>query len=111
MESSENHSVNYVVELTKKCESEYKKLRKRGNPDLLREIAEYLDQLKTNPNLGEQLIYKELKGMRSIHLNRYQFRILYVVRDNPVRKVIILKIAFRKDFYSDYSQYLIDIEQ
>lgn len=111
MGTSENHSVNYAVELTKKCESEYKKLRKRGDPNLLREIAEYIEQLKTNPNLGEQLIYKELKGMRSIHLNRYHFRILYVIRDNPVQKVIILKIDHRKDFYSDYERYLIDIEE
>ena len=111
MGTSENNGVNYVVELTKKCASEYKKLGKRGDPNLLREIAEYIEQLKTNPNLGEPLIYEQLKGMRSIHLTRYHFRILYVVRDNPEHKVIILKIANRKDFYSDYARYLIDIEQ
>ena len=104
MGQSENGNIEYEILLHTKCERELKKLRKRAAPGLIKEIKESLDGLKQNPDLGEELS-QDLAGMRSIHLNKYQFRILYEKKDNPKRQVLVLKIGYRRDFYSDFAKY------
>ncbi len=104
MGQTEGNDLNYEIVFAKKCGSEFKKLKKKMNPNLLNEIEQSIDELKTNPELGEELS-QDLAGMGSIHLNKYNFRILYDVKDNPSRQIVILKTGYRKDFYSDFSRY------
>ncbi len=104
MGQTEGDALSYEIVFAKKCGSEYKKLKKRMIPNLLKEVEQSLDELKTNPELGEELS-QDLAGMRSIHLNKYNFRILYDVKENPIKQIVILKVGYRKDFYSDFSRY------
>ena len=104
MGQTEGNALNYEIVFAKKCGSEFKKLKKRMNPNLLKEIEQSFDELKTNPELGEELS-QDLAGMRSIHMNKYNFRILYDVKDDPSKQIVILKIGYRKDFYPDFSRY------
>lgn len=104
MGQTEGDALNYEIVFAKKCASEFKKLKKRMNPNLLKETEQSIDELKTNPELGEELS-QDLAGMRSIHMNKYDFRILYDVKENPSKQIVILKVGYRKDFYSDFSRY------
>ena len=105
MEEGEDNCIKYTVELSPRCDKEYKKLAKRCDPKLLKQINDCVDGLETNPNLGESLS-QDLAGMRSIHINQFHFRIVYEVNDNPSHKITIHVIAHRKDVYSDLSKYL-----
>ena len=104
MGQSKNNDIEYKVLLHKKCEKELTKLKRRANPNLIKEIKGHLEELKQNPDLGEELT-QDLAGMRSIHLTKYKFRILYDKIDSPKRKILVLKIGHRKDFYSDFAKY------
>lgn len=106
MEKGEDSCVKYTVDLSPRCEKAYKKLAKRCDPKLLDIINTNIDQLETNPELGEELS-QDLKGMRSIHINQYHYRIVYEVETgNPTNKVTVHAIAHRKEVYAELSQYL-----
>jgi len=106
MEESKNSSVESDVSLSKRCEKKYKKLAKKCNPKLLKMINDNIDQLETNPKLGEELS-QDLEGLRSIHINQFHFRIVYEVEEcNPRNKITVHVIANRKDVYSELAVYL-----
>jgi len=97
---SEGSNIEYAIELTEKCQKEYDKFCKKGDKRILNLINESIEQLKTNPTIGDVLI-ADLKGMRSIHIEKNKYRILYEIHDNPERKITVHKIGPRDDkFYS-----------
>lgn len=56
--------------------------------------------------VGDKLS-KNLKGMYSIHINRFKYRIAYEVKKgNPSNMVIIHAIAHRDRFYDELQKYL-----
>ena len=89
------------VELSKHCERSYKKLSKKGDPKLLKAINSTIDELRVNPRLGKELT-QDLKGMRSVRLNAFRYRIVYEL--NP-GKIIIHVIDHRNDAYDDVAKY------
>lgn len=106
MEEGEDPCIEYTVELSSRCDKSYKKLSKKCDPKLLKSINDYIDQLETNPELGEELS-QDLKGMRSIHINPFHYRIVYQVENgNPISKITIHAIAHRKEVYDELSKYL-----
>ncbi len=106
MEKNKNSNVESDISLSPRCEKAYKKLAKRCDPKLLKIINESIDQLKINPNLGQEL-KQDLKGMRSIHINQFDYRIVYEVKENNPKNIITVHtISHRKNAYSDLSTYL-----
>ncbi len=106
MEESKSPDIRYTVDLSARCEKVYKKLVKRCDPKLLEQINEVINSLETNPGLGEELT-QDLKGMRSVHLNQFHYRIVYEVeRDNSHARVTVHAIAHRKEAYDKLTKYL-----
>lgn len=94
---SANECEKYEVYLTKRCERGYLKERKRMNPILLGEIESELVHLRTDPRRGNELAHN-LAGYRSIHIDKFSYRIVYRV-DNSSCTVMIEAICHRKSVY------------
>ena len=105
MEEGEDKCLKYTVNLVKRCEKVYKKFSKKGNPKLLKIINKHLDQLETNPDLGEELT-EDLKGLHSIHIPEFDYRIVYEVHKNPDCVIDVYVIIYRKDVYKELARYL-----
>ena len=97
-------SVEFRVEMSSKCREEYAKIRKRGNPELLEQIDKILEELKTNPELGKRL-KEDLKGERSIRIDRFRFRVRYKIKKSPSPVVVILSIGPRGSVYDEQTRY------
>ena len=106
MEKSKDSDITNIVSLSPRCEKLYKKFRKKANPKLLKIINDSIDQLETNPKLGQELS-QDLKGMYSIHIDQFHYRIVYEVKqDNLCNIITVHAIAHRNDVYSDLAKYL-----
>ncbi len=106
MEKSKDPSITNTVSLSSRCEKSYKKFAKKADPKLFKIINDSINQLETNPELGQELS-QNLKGMRSIHINQFNYRIVYEVEQgNPSNIITVHAILHRKNAYSDLSTYL-----
>ena len=106
MEEGEDSCIKNVVELSTRCGKSYKKFAKKADPKLLKGINDCIDELEENSELGKELT-QDLKGMRSIRLNAFHYRIVYeVVESNPSTKIIVHIIAHRKNVYAEMAKYL-----
>lgn len=105
MEEGEDSCIKNTVELSPRCDKSYKKFSKKADPNLLKVINKNIDELETNPELGE-ILTQDLKGMRSIHLNSFHYRIVYeIVKGNPSNRIIVHIIAHRKEVYDETAKY------
>ena len=100
---ADRSSVEFRVEMSSKCREEYAKICKRGNPELLEQIANILEKLKTNPELGKRLTWDQ--GERSIRIARFRFRVLYKIKKPPSPAVVILSIGPRGSVYDEQERY------
>ncbi len=106
MEKSKDSDITNIVSLSPRCKKLYKKFTKKADPKLLRIINDSIDQLETNSKLGQELS-QDLKGMYSIHINQFPYRIVYEVEQgNPGNIITVHAIAHRNDVYSDLAKYL-----
>jgi len=106
VEEGENSRIENTVELSSRCSKAYRKLEKRADPRLVKAIRDSIDELRGNAELGKELS-QDLKSMRSIRLDAFNYRIVYEVRErSPPVKIIIHTIAHRKNVYSEASRYL-----
>lgn len=105
MEKGEDSCIENMAELSTRCEKSYKKLSKKADPKLRKAINNCIDELEKNPEMGKELT-QDLKGMRSIRLNAFHYRIVYeVVKGNPSNKIIVHIIAHRKKVYDEMAKY------
>lgn len=105
MEEGEDSCIKNTVELSPRCDKSYKKLSKKADPNLLKAINESIDELEENSELGKKLT-QDLKGMRSIRLNPFRYRIVYEVQEgSPSKKIIVYTIAHRNKAYSELEKY------
>ncbi len=92
-----------TVELSNRCGKNYKKLAKKSDPKLLKAINGAIDDLESNPHLGKKLT-QDLKGMRSIRLDPFRYRIVYEVKRDE-GKITVHVIAHRSKVYDDVAKY------
>ncbi len=105
MEEGEDPCIKNIAELSIRCAKSYKKLSKKADPNLLKAVNGCIDELEENPELGKELT-QDLKGMRSIRLNAFHYRVVYeVVKGNPSNRIIIHIIAHRKNVYDEMAKY------
>ena len=90
--------VEFLVELTEKCEKEFQKLTKK-NSVIKRITEDLIHELNQNPYLGDKL-YSNFEGWRSIHYNGNKYRIIYKIEEEPFPKILVLCIGHRKNVYS-----------
>jgi len=94
----------FAIELLECCEKKYQKLIKKDN--VLKQWTEsYLEELKTNPYIGEKLEVN-FPRFRSIHYLGNKYRIIYKIFYEPVPKIIICQIGHRSESYSDLAKLL-----
>ena len=94
-----------IVELSKRCSKSYKKFGKKADPKLLSAINNSIKELEENSELGKKFT-QDLKGMRSIRLKSFPYRIVYeIVKENPPVKIIIHAIGHRKSVYTELARY------
>lgn len=106
MEEGESSRIENTVELSSRCSKAYKKLERRADPRLVKAIRDSIDELRGNAELGKEL-KQDLKGMRSIRLDAFSYRIVYEVQErSPSVKIIVHAVAHRKSVYSEASRYL-----
>lgn len=107
MGKSKDSSIENIVRLSSRCEKSYKKLRKKGDKRLLELVNESIDKLKTDEKAGQEL-YQDLKGLYSMHISQFSYRIVYEVKEDNFEGIIITvyAISHRKSVYSDLSAYL-----
>lgn len=89
----------YVVHMTKQCQRGYEKSSKRLDRRLHDIIESELKTLHHDPHRGPKL-EMNLKGMRSIHINKFSYRIVYEV-DYDACIVTVHKIGHRKSVYDN----------
>ena len=68
-------------------------------------VENYLQELKTNPFLGEKL-HVNFPGLRSIHFLGNKYRIIYKIQYEPIYEIIICEIAHRKSSNSELAKVL-----
>jgi addiction module RelE/StbE family toxin len=88
------NKIKYQINFSCKSSKEFTKLRKKLNKKLVNSIYDSIDNLKTNPNLGKELVYN-LKKTYSIRVQDY--RIIYKFESS--NSIIILAIKHRKNIY------------
>ena len=76
MEEGEGSRIKNIVELSPRCDRSYKKFAKKADPKLRKAVNDCIDELEKNSELGKELT-QDLKGMRSIRLNAFDYRIVY----------------------------------
>lgn len=85
------------------CERKYRKLIKKDN--ILHKATEtYLEELQTNPYIGEKLD-ANFPGMRSIHYLGNKYRIIYKVLTDTYQ-IVVYEIDHRKSSYADLAKVL-----
>lgn len=87
---------------TKRCGKEYRKFRKRADPNLLAAIESKIQEIAREPEIGKGL-NRDLEGYHSVRLDRFNFRIVYFYDE---RRVIIHAVGHRKGIYEDMSRHL-----
>lgn len=88
MGKSKDSSIENIVRLSSRCEKSYKKLRKKGDKRLLELVNESIDKLKTDEKAGQEL-YQDLKGLYSMHISQFSYRIVYEVKEDNFEGIII----------------------
>lgn len=66
----------YEVHMTRQCQRDYGKLSKKMDRRLHEHVEPELDALRCDPHRGSRL-GQNLKGMRSIHIDKFSYRIVY----------------------------------
>jgi len=96
--------VQFTIVLLECCAKKYKKLSKKDN--VLKKCTEnYLEELKTNPYIGDKLEIN-FPGLRSIHYLGNKYRIIYKIIYEPVPTIVICEINHRKASYTDLAKTL-----
>jgi len=96
--------VEFAIKLLDCCAKKYKKLTKKDT--VLKKWTEnYIEELKTNPYLGDKLEIN-LPGLRSIHYLCNKYRIIYKIIYEPVPTIVICEINHRKASYTDLAKTL-----
>jgi len=104
MANTLQQSTSFVVTILECCVKKYKKLIKKDN--VLKKWTEnYLEELKTNPYIGQKLEVN-LPGLRSIHYLGNKYRIIYKIIYETVPTIVICEINHRKASYSDLAKTL-----
>lgn len=94
--------LQFIVELVDYCERKCHKLIKKDK--ILEKWTEnYLEELQTNPYLGEKLEVN-FPGFRSIHYLGNKYRIIYKIIYEPIPKIIVFEIDHRKNSYTDLAK-------
>lgn len=88
----------YTVHMTKLCQSGYAKASRRMDRRLHEIIETELDILRSDPLRGSKL-ERDLKGMYSIHIDKFSYRIVYEV-DHAACIITVHKIGHRKSVYN-----------
>ncbi|MCV0399582.1 MAG: type II toxin-antitoxin system RelE/ParE family toxin [Nitrosarchaeum sp.] len=92
----------FEVNLTEYCEKKYLKLIKKDK--ILEKWTEnYLEELQTNPYIGEKL-EANFPGFRSIHYLGNKYRIVYKIIYEPIEKIVVFEIDHRKSSYSELAK-------
>ena len=102
MGKNKGRRVDRSVEFTKRCEKEYKKFKKRADPNLLRAIESKVREIAAEPKIGKELS-RDFEGYNSVRLDEYSFRIVYFYDD---QRVIVHAIGHRNRIYEDMSRRL-----
>ena len=89
----------YTVHMTKLCQRDYKKASRRMDRRLRELVESELDALHHDPYRGSRL-ERDLKGMHSVHIDRFSYRIVYEV-DHSACIITVHKIGHRKSAYDD----------
>jgi len=96
--------VQFAIEMLDCCTKKYKKLIKKDN--VLKKWTEnYLEELKTNPYIGQKLEVN-FPGLRSIHYLGNKYRIIYKIIYQPTPTIVICEINHRKASYTDLAKTL-----
>jgi len=94
--------LHFEVILVECCEKKYRKLIKKDK--VLQKWTEtYLQELQTNPYIGEKLEVN-FPGFRSIHFLGNKYRIVYKIIYEPIPTIIVFEINHRKSSYSDLAK-------
>ena len=100
--SRQTQNPQFSVELVEYCEKKYHKLIKKDK--ILEKWTEnYLEELQTNPYIGEKLEVN-FPGFRSIHYLGNKYRIIYKIIYEPVPKILVFEIDHRKNSYTDLAK-------
>jgi mRNA-degrading endonuclease RelE of RelBE toxin-antitoxin system len=100
--SKQTQNPQFLVELVEYCEKKYHKLIKKDKV-LEKWTENYLEELQTNPYLGEKLEVN-FPGFRSIHYLGNKYRIIYKIIYEPVPKILVFEIDHRKNSYTDLAK-------
>ena len=96
--------VHFTIDMLDCCSKKYKKLIKKDK--VLKKWTEnYLEELQTNPYIGEKLEVN-FPGLRSIHFLGNKYRIIYKIIYEPIPTIKICEINHRKASYSDLAKTL-----
>lgn len=99
---SRQSNVQFEIELVDYCKEKYQKLIKKDG--VLQKWTEtYLEELKSNPYIGEKLEVN-FPGFRSIHYLGNKFRIVYKIIYEPIPVILVYEINHRKNSYSDLAK-------
>jgi len=96
------NQLQFSVELVECCEKKYRKLIKKDKV-LQRWTENYLEELKTNPCIGEKLV-ANFPGFRSIHFLGNKYRIVYKIIYEPIPTIMVFEINHTKSCLSDLAK-------
>lgn len=88
--------------MTGRCGRKYNKAGRRFPPRLHDLIESELASLRHDPCRGSELVWN-LHGLRSIHINRFSYRIVYEI-DRDLCTIAIVAIGHRSSIYDDLAR-------
>ncbi len=92
----------FDIVMVEYCEKKYRKLIKKDKV-LQRWTENYLEELKTNPCIGEKLV-ANFPGFRSIHFLGNKYRIVYKIIYEPIPTIMVFEINHTKSCLSDLAK-------
>ena len=93
-----NGCEEYTVHMTKLCQSNYVKASRTMDRRLHEIIESELGLLHHDPHRGSR-IERDLKGLHSIHIDKFSYRIVYEV-DYTACTITVHKIGHRRSVYN-----------
>lgn len=94
----------HTIVFTRYCDRIYKKMQKKMDGRVYKQIEAEFEALTSDPLKGKKLI-GDLEGMRSVRIGEFRYRIVYEV-DDAKCWIIVQSIGHRSYVYDDLKAYL-----
>lgn len=94
----------YTIVFARYCDRIYKKMQKKMDGRLYKQIEAEIEDLTLDPLKGKILV-GDLKGMRSVRIDEFRYRIAYEVDDTRCW-IIVQNIGHRSYIYDNLKAYL-----